>query len=306
MPEQPLNVSVVTPLTPAVDRVKMMLFNPFDLGTWLVLGFCVWLAQLGRATGGGGTGFNLGGHKGISPQAVFNEARDYILNNLAWIIPVASVVLLIGLVIWLALTWISSRGQFMVLHDVATHRAEIEVPWTRYARHSDSLFVFRAVLGLIGFALMLPILVAIVWMLSRLFAPEAGAPLPILGLILAGSTGMLVAMLLAVVRKLTLDFVVPIMYLRTTRCMEAWGTFWALLTHNLGHFLLYLLFSILLAVALSLLIVAALLVTCCCLGCLLILPYVGTVVLLPISIFKRSYSLEYLAQFGPDFNVFAH
>jgi hypothetical protein len=305
MPEQPHNVSVVTPLAPSVDRVKLMLFNPFDLGTWLVLGFCVWLAQLGRVTGGGGTGFNFGGHKGVSPQSFFNETRDYILNNLTWIVPVASAILLIGLVIWLALTWVSSRGQFMLLHDVATGRAEIAAPWTQYGRHSDSLFVFRAVLGLIGFGLMLPLLVAIVWMLGRLFAPEAGAPLPIIGLILVGLTGILVAMLLAVVRKLTLDFVVPIMYLHTARCMEAWGTFWALLTHNLGHFLLYLIFSLLLAVALSLLILAAVLVTCCCLGCLLILPYVGTVVLLPISIFKRAYSLEYLAQFGPEFNVFA-
>ena len=282
----------------------MLLFNPFDLGTWLVVGFCAWLAQLGRVAGGGGTGFNFGGHRGLSPQAIFSEARDYILNNLTWIVPLASVVLLIGLVIWLALTWVSSRGQFMLLHDVATRRAEVAVPWTRYGPHSDSLFVFRVVLGLIGLGLMLPILVAIVWMLGQLFAPEAGAPLPIIGLILVGFAGMLVAMLLAIVRKLTLDFVVPIMFLNTARCVEAWGTFWALLTHNLGHFLLYLLFSIVLAAALSLLVLAALLVTCCCLGCLLILPYVGTVVLLPISIFKRSYSLEYLAQFGPKFHVF--
>jgi hypothetical protein len=45
-------------------------------------------------------------------------------------------------------------------------------------------------------------------------------------------------------------------------------------------------------------------VTCCIAGCLMALPYVGTVALLPVLVFKRSYSIYYLAQFGPAYNVF--
>ena len=50
--EQPY-VSVVEPLSPAIDWVKTVLFRPFDLGKWFVIGFCAWLAQLGKSPGGG-------------------------------------------------------------------------------------------------------------------------------------------------------------------------------------------------------------------------------------------------------------
>jgi hypothetical protein len=46
------------------------------------------------------------------------------------------------------------------------------------------------------------------------------------------------------------------------------------------------------------------LVTCCCAGCLLLLPYLGTVLLLPVLVFKRAYPLYFLAQFGPEYDVF--
>jgi len=36
---------------------------------------------------------------------------------------------------------------------------------------------------------------------------------------------------------------------------------------------------------------------------LLIIPYIGTVVTLPFWYTFRAFSLEYLAQFGPDYNL---
>ena len=48
-------------------------------------------------------------------------------------------------------------------------------------------------------------------------------------------------------------------------------------------------------------VVAALcLVTCC----IVLIPYVGTVILLPAWVLYRIYSVEFLAQFHPDFDVF--
>lgn len=38
--EQPERVSVIDPITPAIDRVKLMLFRPFELRRWFVIGFC--------------------------------------------------------------------------------------------------------------------------------------------------------------------------------------------------------------------------------------------------------------------------
>ncbi len=49
-----LHISVVDPVIPAIERVKTILFRPFDLGKWFVIGFCAWLAGQTRPGGGGG------------------------------------------------------------------------------------------------------------------------------------------------------------------------------------------------------------------------------------------------------------
>jgi hypothetical protein len=55
--------------------------------------------------------------------------------------------------------------------------------------------------------------------------------------------------------------------------------------------------------AIGVMILALVLVTCCCAGCLLAIPYLGTVLLLPVLVFKRSYSLYYLAQYGREYDA---
>ena len=83
-----------------------------------------------------------------------------------------------------------------------------------------------------------------------------------------------------------------------------WKEFISLLAVNVGNFALYLLFQIVLSMAIGVLVLCAILVTCCVAGCVMAIPYLGAVLLLPVSTFKRSYSLHYLAQYGPEYNVF--
>ncbi len=45
-------------------------------------------------------------------------------------------------------------------------------------------------------------------------------------------------------------------------------------------------------------------ITCCIGGCFMAIPYIGAVIMLPISVFFRAYSLEYLSQYGEEFRVF--
>jgi hypothetical protein len=42
----------------------------------------------------------------------------------------------------------------------------------------------------------------------------------------------------------------------------------------------------------------------CCVCCLLLVPYVSTVILLPVYVFHRAYPAHYLAQYGPEYDVF--
>ncbi|HEU5396640.1 MAG TPA: hypothetical protein VFV81_05690, partial [Verrucomicrobiae bacterium] len=148
-------ISIVEPVSPALERVKVILFRPFDLGKWFTIGFCAWLAGLGESGGSGGgnwneNNFNAGNknqHFQESFRHAFAEARVYLADNLFWIIPVAAVVLLLALGFWLLILWLNSRGKFMFLHCVALNRAEVAEPWARFEPAGNSLFGFRIVLG---------------------------------------------------------------------------------------------------------------------------------------------------------------
>ena len=91
------------------------------------------------------------------------------------------------------------------------------------------------------------------------------------------------------------------MYLRRQTVLAAWGEFQqGLLADRLGLFVLYLLFKILIAFAIGILAILVFCATCC----LAAVPYLGTVILLPLFVFHRAYSLYFLEQFGPAWQVF--
>jgi hypothetical protein len=303
---RPREINVVEPVSPALARVKRVLFQPFDLGKWFIIGFCAWLAYLGEG-GGGGTGFHApggGGHGGGGNlRHEFGHAKDFLLNNLDWILPLAAAVMVIGLGLWLLFLWLNSRGKFMFLHCVALDQAVVSEPWRRFAHQGNSLFLFRLGLALIGWVLTLPLLGLIIVMIVgmvRRGEPNASGILGAvgLGLILIGA-----CVVFALIHKFTTDFAVPIMFLRRNRCLEAWRELGTLLSAHPGQFILYLLFSIVLALAIGLIVAMVFLFTCC-VCCLGLLPYVGTVILLPVLMFKRCYSLYFLQQFGREYDVF--
>jgi hypothetical protein len=192
----------------------------------------------------------------------------------------------------------------MFLHCVAQNKAEVKVPWTKFKQHANSLFLFRIVLGLIGFAAIgLPLLLAgglIAIMIAGNFPDVAG----VFGIVMTVLLIIAIAIVFAVIGKFTMDFVVPIMFLRTTSCVAGWREFLTLLSVNKGRFALYILFQIVIALAIGAIILTAVFVTCCCAACILAIPYIGTVLMLPVLVFKRAYSLLYLGQYGPEFDVF--
>jgi hypothetical protein len=308
---RPSYVSVIDPIAPAIERVKTVLFRPFDLGRWFVIGFCAWLAQLGKSGGPGGGGGG-GGH-GRSWQAPdlpgeirrsADQARDFVFNNLEWLIPVALVVFVLIIGLWLLVIWLSSRGRFMFLDCVAQNKAEVVNPWRRLRPHGNSLFGFRVALGLTGLAVAILFL-----MLAGLvaFAAHTG-----FGFNFFSITGILCCSLLfvatiivfSVAALFTKDFAVPIMYRQTSSSVAAWRLLLEVLAVNKARFFLYLLFQIVINIAVGVLVMAAACLTCCLACCLFMLPYIGTVALLPVHVFTRSYSLYYLAQYGPELNVF--
>ncbi|MGE3308836.1 MAG: hypothetical protein AB7O66_02615 [Limisphaerales bacterium] len=299
-------VSVVTPVAHAFDWTKRVLFQPFDLYRWLVVGFTAWLATLGEQWAGGNVGGRqTGGNPDWQPQAVWDETRTYVADNLPWLVPVVILAVLLLVALGLVVIWLSSRGRFMFLHNVALNQAEVVAPWHRYRQHGNSLFLFRIVVALVAFLLAIPLLAIAVAASIPMFRDQMFAPIPLIILVVAMLGLFVVGVGVALVEKFTKDFVVPIMALRQPSCRLAWNEFGGLLRSSPGNFALYILFQILLSLATAVLVLVVVALTCCIAGCLLALPYLGTVFLLPILVFFRSYSLLYFAQYGPAYNVFA-
>jgi hypothetical protein len=298
-------ISVTDPVNLAIERVRQLLFRSFDLSRWFAIGFCAWLAYLGEQgfRGNSGSGFNSNNHGGDFRQQ-WDHTHDFLRDNLYWILPVAVVAIAIVLILWMVFLWLNSRGKFMFLYCVALNRAEVREPWNRFAGAAMSLFWFRLLLGFIGMVIMLAIITATVLSLLPMILHNAWSFvgfMPVIALVL---TMIVVGIFFGLIRKLTLDFVVPIMFLRGRPCLNAWGEFWQLLAANFGEFVLYFLFQILIGLVIGVIVLFVVLVTCCIAGCLLAIPYIGTVLFLPVLVFKRAYSLYYLAQYGPTYNVF--
>lgn len=291
-------ISVTEPVRTAIEHVKAVLFRPFDISRWFTIGFCAWLAWLGEG-GGGGVGGG-GNRRGGGPSWYgTRDTRGWLDENLLWLIPAALGVLLLVVAIGTLVLWLSSRGKFMFLHCVVTNRAEVKVPWHQYAGLAHSVFLFRLALFL-GSLLLIGLLLGVVWATQAVFGDGfLGLPL----LILAGLLLIALVVVLVVVAKFTTDFVVPILYLRGTTCFAAWQELLGLIQRQVGIFVLYLLFQIVLTIGVALVILAVVLATCCVAGCLLAIPYLGAVLLLPVFVFDRAYSLHFLRQFGPEYDL---
>lgn len=298
-------ISVIDPINPAIDRAKSILFEPFDLGRWFIIGFCAFLANLGKWSGGSGGGRGGDSHGGRQYHSVHEAVDDtkfYIQDNLSWIVPLGIFIAVVVILVWLVVLWLSSRGRFMFLHCVAENKAEVKIPWTKYAMHANSLFLFRIVLGLAGFIFIgLPCFMILSLVLTSPFI------ITMFGSIMIGIIAVVLMIAIVIIAKFTQDFVVPIMYLRTTSCVEAWREFLTILSNNKGSFALYILFQFAIFIVYCIVIPMLLCIGTCCLcglGLLMLIPYIGTVIILPIPVFLRSYSLYYLKQYGPQFDVF--
>jgi len=294
-------VSVVDAIGPALNRTGRILFKPFDIGKWFTLGFCAWLAYLGQGGGGAGGGHGGSGGRGGGGAPSFDSVFEWANEHMAMIIAIGILVVLIGVAIGLLILWLNSRGQFMFLDGVARNRGAVVDPWRRFRELANSLFWFRFVLGLIGLAGLIVIGglgVAIAW--PDIAARDFG------GMAVAGiATGVLLfivfAIVMGVISVLLRDFVVPVMYLRGVRSLPAWRIFrYEVARGYFWNFVLFYLMAILLGLAIAIMAVVATCLTCC----IAALPYIGTVILLPIYVFMRCYSLCFLRQFGPDWDVF--
>jgi len=290
------HISVVEPVGKALGTVRQVLFAPFNFVKWLGLGFTAWLASL---TEGFAPNFNLAPNNNFDSPAGHN-ALAWIQAHLALVISLGIGVAIFMLAVTLVITWVSCRGKFMFLDNVLNNRAEIQAPWRRFSRQGNSLFLFSICFGVATLAVLATIgllLLFVAW-------PDIGRHnfgINALSAILLGGLFLIsLCLVLGCLLAFLNDFVVPLMILRSCRVMTAWGLFLDIFKAHAGIFVLYLLFRLVLTMMIS----AVVMLACCLLCCTVLIPYLGTVIILPVLVFWRSYSVHFLEQFGGTYRLF--
>jgi hypothetical protein len=301
-------ISCTAPAGTAWESMKVTLFRPFSLGKWFMLGFSAWLATLGQGggsvqTAGFGNPFSGSTFENLDPASfatALAEMWSFVRPYIALAIPV--IILCVG--IGAMFVWVQSRGKFMFLDNLVNDRTEVKKPWAAYAGHGNSLFLWSLLYALVCFVIFG---LTVAGLVVTVFVPmgQNGAftqsmVAPIIGF------GLLFFLLTIANAYITLflnDFVVPLMYKFNLKTTEAWSRFLNMAGGNWGALLLYgLMYSVLYAAwSIGLIVIG---VAACCLGLILSsIPYVCAVYALPMTTYMRFYSLQYLAQFGPEYQM---
>jgi hypothetical protein len=290
-----MTLNITDPIGQAIERTTRMLFRGSSVGHWFVLGFSAWLAAIGSG-GGGGNFLQL-------PLIFMDEGEGgaiepWVRNNWSTLTLLGLIAITVGLAFYALLLWLRCRFQFIFLDNVVRNRTDIAENWANFKPHGNALFGFQlgltAAFGVAGL-LAGGLGVGLAWpdIQRSSFGVAAAA-----GIVIGGGLLVVIAITWAIAVHLLIDFVVPIMYRRGIGPIRAIGIFRAdVLRGRVGWIALYLLLRWVLAMAAGM-IVSTLVCATCCIGAL---PYLSSVMLLPVTVFFRTYPLYILGQLGPDF-----
>ena len=286
-------IQIFKPFGEAFELMKKILFQPFAVKKWFIIGFAAWLANLG----GGGGSFNY----------PYNEREDaHKLNETISQIPhsilITGVCVLVAVVLLLIVlfAWLRARGRFLFIDCIVKNRGAIAEPWREFRTEGNSYFLFSltAAVCLVLLTALLSAPLVYVGIRGRFYLSLHRDRLEPY-VLLIGALWVFTILLVVFAWALIVNFMVPVMYCRRCRAYEAFRAATSLIARHPGEIVLYCLFLIVLAVGSVMLGCVVTCATCC----IAAIPYVGTVILLPVFVLLRSFSLLFLRQFGPEYDV---
>jgi hypothetical protein len=288
-------VEVFEPFGAAFELTKRILFQPFDVAKWFIIGFAAFLALLG---GGGGNFFNFNpADANVKVRSAADEAMNSVESLPVWFVPLLVAVGVVVLTILVICMWLSARGKFIFADCVVRNRGAIVEPWKEYGREGNSYFVFSLAVGA-AILLTTAAVSAPIWLpLLR----GRGFPEGVL-LWVVGTAAAAVFVVIIASWALVSSFMVPIIYRRRCGAIEGCKAAFAAIAEHPGPVILYALFKLVLMMAFAIVSCALTCVTCCVAA----LPYLGTVILLPAHVFFMSYLLLFVRQFGADYDAWGN
>ena len=215
-----------------------------------------------------------------------------------WVIALIVIGGLIILALAVVFMWLGARGRFIFTDCIVCNRGAIVAPWKEFRAQGNSFFLFSLLV-------MLCILVVVVLVALALFLPlvprGSGAQIG-LGFWIALGLFVFFILCLAFGWALVSQLMIPIMYRQRCLARQAFSQSIGLVATHPGPMLLYFLFLLVILFAAGLISCVAACVTCC----IAAIPYIGTVILLPIPVTLYGFSLLFLRQFGSDYDVWAN
>jgi len=293
--DQP-KIEIFEPFGAAFELMKRILFRPFDFAKWLVIGFAAFLS----GAWGSGLSFRFPGNANWNFRSISHNNATISDLLPSWFFPFIVVIVALALLIIFALMWIAARGRFIFTDCVVKNRAAIIVPWQEYRREGNSFFLFSLVVMFLTLLLMGVFVLLIVLPMGLLAGGKGTAGLgaaAVFALVFVGLVWLALAIFFGVVSQ----FMVPVMYRRRCRAREAFFDVSKLVLARPGPIVLFVLFGIVLVLALVIVSTIATCVTCCVAG----FPYISSVVLLPAFVWLLAFKLLFLRQFGPEYDVWA-
>jgi len=288
------NIEIFKPFGEAVELTKKILFQPFDLKKWFVIGFAAWLANLGS-----GGNFNYQFNRREEAHKI-NEAINQIPHPI--LVLGISLLILFVLALIVLCAWLRARGGFVFIDCIVKNRGAIAEPWREFRKEGNGYFLFWLLIALVvlilGALLSLPLIILAIEGHSFLYLHRDRLDLFV---ILAIAAWVFAILLVIVTWVLIASFMLPVMYRRRCRPYEAFRAAVSLIAAQPGEIVLYCLFLIVLVIAIGLISCFAICATCCVAA----VPYLGTVILLPVFVLLQAFSLSFLRQFGPDYDVWA-
>jgi hypothetical protein len=293
-------IEIFKPFEEAFELTKKILFQPFDLGKWCVIGFAAFLAGGANFSFGFKFPFRGGNWNFRSSSYASSGGAPFLQGEHMqwWIIALIVVVFLIIFLVVVVLSWIKARGVFIFTDCVVHNRAAIVEPWKEFRREGNSFFLFKWLIVLLFLAI---VAVASLAFILPIILAGKDANLRNVSVIIGLGLFCAIVFSAAIVWCLIAHFMVPIMYRRRCGAALALRESVSLIMTYPAAIIFYFLFLILLAIGCG--IIGC--VTTCLTCCIAALPYVGTVILLPIFVLLRSFLLCFLRQFGSDYDVWA-
>ncbi len=295
----------------------IILFRPFDLGKWFTIGFVSFLAMLAE----GGASFNFPPYlTGGSSKPSYHSFPGFLHEmkllpssylSSPWLI-VYLVAGLFCVLAWVALTWVGSRGQFMILDNIVRNRGAIAIPWSQYARQGNVWFVLR--LGLVFVSCLIAsavflLMLAMNWNWIDAERIPRGSDIGILALSLV--IGLTIFLCEAIVLFFIHAMVLPLYFKQTMTLGSAFASVANLISTRALAIFLYVLVNFLLVIAMGFVVLLLILLSCCCIVWFAFIPLAGSLLMsaaicqliLPVTLFSRCFQLDCLAQFGPQYDV---